>query len=367
MIRRILLAGLGGIAGFLLWMSVIAPIFIAPETGRLRDRMIENKILGMVLCVLTCGAVAMLGGEKLGLVPSQEQLDENMKPVSLFEKPSPVGKSAVKSAESSKSAEPASKPLDSGIKPAESASDKTRLGCELVEISAEAVVQRSELILKAGESPNDLFCGFGPEGILTAILPPKQYAVLLFTTPFAARDYVRTVKVNMNVHKIPMKDLAAESHNWTSAGVNQFMLNRCPRCGAGLAYSMSLISEHEKFLKVWAIDLAARRCRAEVLVAQHHRFAGEGAMFNARAALETIRDHIDCGNPYVHQSIALLSAGMDDKAAELAASERLKEFGPEFEWTPVDFVDDEKLAHAAAVALTALTMSYSSPAGTYSG
>ena len=50
----------------------------------------------------------------------------------------------------------------------------------------------------------------------------------------------------------------------------------------------------------------------------------------ARQALETIRDHIDCSSPYLHELIAFLARMDRDEPAKTQAVERLKDFGPQF-------------------------------------
>jgi hypothetical protein len=64
--------------------------------------------------------------------------------------------------------------------------------------------------------------------------------------------------------------------------------------------------------------------------------------------LEYVRDHFDCGVPYLHQMIGLLAGVQHDELAKATAMERLKEFGPQFEG-PLDF--SPKLMATATVGL----------------
>ncbi len=61
-----------------------------------------------------------------------------------------------------------------------------------------------------------------------------------------------------------------------------------------------------------------------------------GSHSAARSDLEYVRDHFDCGVPYLHQMIGLIADLQQDKAAKAASVARLKEFGPEFD-SPLDF------------------------------
>ena len=338
MIRRILFAGLGGFAGFLFWFFVLSPRWA--QEGRSGDGVAGNKqaegqIIGMVLSVLGCGAIVMVVGEKLGLIPSQEQVDQKAKPVSLFGGPNPVNEPAPEVALS---------------------------GCQTFALSEDEIVRRSELLRKAGHRPKLFFFGANAEGVLTTAGSPQTGPALpLFTTPYAARDYIRTFKRDMEVHEIAVENLVAQSQKWSEVGVKHFILNPCPRCDSWLLCSASVLPDSEKFLKIWAIEQAARWCRGEIGVLQMQAHLLNSATAEARTAVENIRDHIDCGIPYVHQMVAVLSAGLNDGDAELAACERLKEFGPEFEWSPADRDDGDKIAKMTAGAMVGLMKIFEPP------
>ena len=66
----------------------------------------------------------------------------------------------------------------------------------------------------------------------------------------------------------------------------------------------------------------------------NHLSAGSHAA--ARSDLEYVRDHFDCGVPYLHQMIGLIAGLQHDEVARSNAMERLKEFGPEFK-SPLEF------------------------------
>ncbi len=93
MIRRILFAGSGGLAGFGIWYAmcstklgqqILLPMlhrgdvgfsdFIGPRLG----------LASLATCVGGCGWIVIALGEKLRIMPTQEELDEAGKPVSLF-------------------------------------------------------------------------------------------------------------------------------------------------------------------------------------------------------------------------------------------------------------------------------------------
>jgi hypothetical protein len=82
-------------------------------------------------------------------------------------------------------------------------------------------------------------------------------------------------------------------------------------------------------LPLLAVDRAVRGYRGELKV-REFLLCQSISRPRARAALESLRDHIDCSIPYVHELIAFLARMDYDLAAKTAAVDRLKEFGPEF-------------------------------------
>jgi hypothetical protein len=79
MFRRILVTGLGGLAGLGLW------VLVATDGGTDLPPEPSEGLLGTVACcVLIGGLLFMFLGEALHLIPSQESLDEQSKPMSLL-------------------------------------------------------------------------------------------------------------------------------------------------------------------------------------------------------------------------------------------------------------------------------------------
>jgi hypothetical protein len=114
--------------------------------------------------------------------------------------------------------------------------------------------------------------------------------------------------------------------------MNGFVLNRCPRCPIFLVGDLQDLSTSHRYFQVWAVNQAIRSCKGEIQVRKILAHYETGSLAEARADLELIRDHIDCGIPYVYQLIAYIAGTQQDTAGKTAACERLKDFGPQFEW-----------------------------------
>jgi hypothetical protein len=118
-----------------------------------------------------------------------------------------------------------------------------------------------------------------------------------------------------------------------AAGVEAAVLDRCPRCpkfvGIGLAQMVKWT--REDFAKIWAQHRGTRLAMGEIRYLSVLKRFSAGSFAEARADLEYIRDHFDCGIPYLHQMIGMIAGLQKDHTAKAAAIERLKEFGPQFE------------------------------------
>jgi hypothetical protein len=75
---------------------------------------------------------------------------------------------------------------------------------------------------------------------------------------------------------------------------------------------------------------AGQLLQAGLRIQSSMKHSGPGSLAAARSDLEYVRDHIDCGVPYLHQMIGIIAGMQQDASAMAAAMERLKEFGPQF-------------------------------------
>lgn len=198
----------------------------------------------------------------------------------------------------------------------------------------EAVMRKVKEILESGRIPNCLFlCGVG-NGTLTLSGGPGQTPVLLlFSTVFAAADYLRATGAEGSPKQFKVENLPQFAQSWVAIGVSQAILDRCPRCPQNQQPAIGLESMTKwtaaDFAKFWAGHRATRLVFGETRVrsAMQHQAAGDHAA--ALIDLEYVRDHFDCSVPYLHQMIWLYAT--KDEAVRRTAAERLKEFGVEFE------------------------------------
>jgi hypothetical protein len=170
--------------------------------------------------------------------------------------------------------------------------------------------------------------------------------MLLFSSPFAARDYLRATGAAGSVGQLEVEALPKSAQSLLSAGLQTAVLDRCPRCPNYLSITLAGMAKwtKEDFAKIWALHRAGRLVMGEARIRSAMNHSAAGSHAEARSDLEYVRDHFDCGVPYLHQMIGLLAGMQGDETAKAASSERLKEFGPQFA-CPLD-ISPELLATA---------------------
>src|SRR5450631_1652342 len=211
----------------------------------------------------------------------------------------------------------------------------------------DAVNKRAKEILDSGRIPEWLYVCWATNGLLIFRPATDQKPVmLLFSSPFAASDYLRASGTSGTVRQLKVDTLPESAQSWISSGLQAAVLDRCPRCPQFLSINLAGMAKwnNEDFAKVWAHLRATRSVLGEIRIRSAMNHIASGAHSSARSDLEYVRDHFDCGIPYLHQMIGLLAGMQKDELAKATAMERLKEFGPQFAG-PLDF-SSELLATA---------------------
>jgi hypothetical protein len=91
------------------------------------------------------------------------------------------------------------------------------------------VLRRFNRILKAGAAPEVLFLlTMGNSNMVFQYSPDKKPAMLIFTTPHAAVDYLRATGSQTKIGTIKLDALPHLAKGWMAAGCENFIINRCP-------------------------------------------------------------------------------------------------------------------------------------------
>jgi hypothetical protein len=190
----------------------------------------------------------------------------------------------------------------------------------------QALTARMKKILASGEKPSWVFlCRIGQDA--TLCLPPTngQSSLLLFTSPLLALDYLRAIGMEGKVTGVRVEAISNVPRGWPELGVHSFCLNRCPRCNVALTYSFTELESVDSFLKVWALERAARFMKGQLLAQAVVKAQAQGGEQMIKA-LEKLRDHAAADNPHVYQLLAMLAGSRSDPKGRATALMRLEEF-----------------------------------------
>jgi hypothetical protein len=235
------------------------------------------------------------------------------------------------------------------------------------------ITRRAKEMLAAGMKPMALYLAVTQTGQLIHIPNGDHMTLLMFTSGFAAMDYLKYLGLSGGVHEFMFESLPKYIGGARRAGTHSFVLDRCPRCPQ---YAAVLINEQteEQFLSFWAFHRATRNLLVERRIRAYFdwsRMATElpelvdpekmkAHRRATRAHLEYVRDHFDCSVPFLHWKIALDAAANGDEEARAYAVQRLEEFGPDFkdkvpriDGTHGTLTSDEFLKQTVDSALTA--------------
>jgi hypothetical protein len=204
---------------------------------------------------------------------------------------------------------------------------------KLLAIAGPEIKRRANKMLEAGRRPQDLYLavdGANKGWFSFRTSNPDRNVLLIFTSGYAAMDYLKTARIAGGVHMFPFESLQVYAEYWRKARIDSFVLDRCPRC---LDFFCAPIDVHtvEQFLTLWAHHRATRDFQSEKLVHAYFDSLKAGSpQREVRSFLETLRDHLDFGVPYVHWLIAI-HAGIDgDQEAKIASIQNLEAFGSDF-------------------------------------
>lgn len=212
--------------------------------------------------------------------------------------------------------------------------------------------------IAGGPKPEWLFlCGTNDTTVSFQAKKEDKPIMLLFMSALAALDYITATKVPAGVKQLKFTEVPQAARKWLAEGqVGGVSLNRCPRCPVILSIPLEACTEIDKLAMVWAMRRAVQIYSGQLTMKQF--LAAQDA--NARiTALETIRDHVDCGIPYLYELLCFHARIAENQTLKDASLEQLQRFGPPFaDWETRWAYPSEGLARVLAEAMVGLGLSF---------
>lgn len=162
-----------------------------------------------------------------------------------------------------------------------------------------------------------LFSAFiAGEGVVTLTLDDGQACVPIFSTPIRAADYARTQLAGgppvQYLASTPAQ-CAAMLRDLFAAGIEQFAIDRCPRCAVFTLFSTSPDIDAAAVLSLWAIAKSSEIAREDLYFMYALRAARRGKLSAARDVALESAGHVTLESPRIHLLLGETAIGLKDK------------------------------------------------------
>ena len=201
-------------------------------------------------------------------------------------------------------------PSDLGAREASQAFDAQ---CEVIQRSLREPPRRPQ-----EHSP--LFVGLlaaSQQGVVTMTLPDwKSPCLPIFSTPFRAADYARTLLAHdpavKYISSSPL-ELVGMLRDLSGMGIEHFALDRCPRCHHVTAIGCASITTADIAINCWCICKATELARLDLYLSHAQASARAGELEAAReVVLETIA-HVSAEDPRAHLLLGQIAVALQDR------------------------------------------------------
>ena len=152
-------------------------------------------------------------------------------------------------------------------------------------------------------------------GVLTITLPQKGACLPIFSSPIRAADYIRTVLVSgpsvKYLSSSPLQ-LVGLLRDLRESGIEQFTIDRCPRCDIFTAFGSASVTTAEKAVDCWSIFKAGELARLDLYLSRALTSARAGQLEMARdVAFETVA-HVSLEDPRAHLLLGQIAVALRD-------------------------------------------------------
>jgi hypothetical protein len=153
-------------------------------------------------------------------------------------------------------------------------------------------------------------------GVLTINLPQKGASCLpIFSSPIRAADYVGTLLASgpsVKYLSSSPRQLVDMLRDLRGSGIEQFTLDRCPRCDIFTTFGSASVTTAERALDSWSIFKAGELARLDLYLSHAWVSARAGQLDVARdVALETVA-HVSLEDPRAHLLLGQIAVALRD-------------------------------------------------------
>jgi hypothetical protein len=153
---------------------------------------------------------------------------------------------------------------------------------------------------------------------LLTIKGPEDDSLCLpiFTTPFRAGDYGRTLLDSATSHQYlssSPRELVGLLRDTRQAGIQKFVLDRCPRCNVFCAIHSESVTTVADVITCWSVFKATELARMDLYLTYAQAAARADALYTAREVLLETAGHVSFEDPRLHVLLGQVAAALHDR------------------------------------------------------
>lgn len=195
------------------------------------------------------------------------------------------------------------------------------------------------------------------QSVLTIERTKGSHCMPVFSSPFRAADYVRTLLASGSsiayLSSSPL-ELLAMFRDLRQVGIDEFTLDRCPRCETSCTVSTASMTTTDDVINCWAVFKSVELARLEQFLNYAQAAARAEQFYTARDVLLEAVVHVSVEDPRLHLSLgqvalALYDSDLRHEAKTFLRFFKLKEWERRLDaqsrWSDYDFlVEDSGLS-----------------------
>lgn len=142
-----------------------------------------------------------------------------------------------------------------------------------------------------------------------------SHCMPVFSSPFRAADYVRTLLASgppvTYLSSSPL-ELVAMFRDLREVGIDEFTLDRCPRCEVFCAISTASMTTTDDVINCWSICKSIELARLEDFLNYAQAAARAEQFYTARDTLLEVAAHVGVEDPRLHWSLGQIALALYD-------------------------------------------------------
>jgi hypothetical protein len=151
--------------------------------------------------------------------------------------------------------------------------------------------------------------------VLTIERTKDLHCMPVFSSPFRATDYVRTLLASgppVAYLSSSPHELLAMFRDLRQVGIGEFTLDRCPRCEVFCAISTASMTTTDDVINCWSISKSIELARLEQFLNYAQAAARAQQFYTARDVLLEAAAHVGAEDPRLHLSLGQVAVALYD-------------------------------------------------------